>query len=52
MRMFTPFPVGKGQGEPGATENAPAEKSTKDVGLDELKEQIAAMQRKLDSLDK
>ncbi|WP_027231153.1 polyhydroxyalkanoate synthesis repressor PhaR [Phyllobacterium sp. UNC302MFCol5.2] len=50
MRMFTPFPLGKGP-EPEAGEVS--DKPTKDGGgLDELKEQIAAMQRKLDSLDK
>ncbi len=52
MRMFTPFPLNKtaGAAESDAT-NVP-EKPAKDTGLDELKEQIAAMQRKLDSLDK
>jgi polyhydroxyalkanoate synthesis repressor PhaR len=50
MRMFTPFPLGKGP-EPEAGEVS--DKPSKDGGgLDELKEQIAAMQRKLDSLDK
>ena len=51
MRMFTPFPLGKG-GETESGEAGPSEKPAKETGLDELKEQIAAMQRKLDSLDK
>lgn len=50
MRMFTPFPLGQGPAQ--ADETTPSEKPAKDSGLDELKEQIAAMQRKLDSLDK
>ena len=51
MRMFTPFPL------PGSTSSAPAttEPAKKDVpeksdDLHDLKEQIAAMQRKLDTM--
>lgn len=48
MRMFTPFP-GAAMGTPSAPE--PARKETsKPEDLVELKEQIAAMQRKIDSL--
>jgi polyhydroxyalkanoate synthesis repressor PhaR len=50
MRMFTPFPAG-GTGDappqPEASKTEPAEKSGE---LQDLKEQIAAMQRKLDRL--
>lgn len=50
MRMFTPFPMGaKLATEPAAEEN---KKERKGDDLQELKEQIAAMQRKLDSMDK
>ncbi|MGO4447724.1 polyhydroxyalkanoate synthesis repressor PhaR [Phyllobacterium sp. TAF24] len=52
MRMFTPFPLNKTAGAAEAEEAPAAETAKKDTGLDELKEQIAAMQRKLDSLDK
>ena len=52
MRMFTPFPLNKTAGAAEADETPAAETAKKDTGLDELKEQIAAMQRKLDSLDK
>lgn len=50
MRMFTPFPP-----QPAASAPEPAEASRKPAGekgdeLQELKEQIAAMQRKLDSI--
>jgi len=47
MRLFTPFPVGQGgaQAEP---EPKPAPDKAGELG--ELKEQIAAMQRKIDSL--
>jgi polyhydroxyalkanoate synthesis repressor PhaR len=49
MRMFTPFPQG------GGTNSASSEAPKKDAPeksseLEELKEQIAAMQRKIDSL--
>ena len=47
MRMFTPFPAGKGA--PSASETK-KEKSDKDTDLQDLKEQIAAMQKKLDSI--
>lgn len=51
MRMFTPFP----QGNNGAAASARAERAKKEApersdDLQELKEQIAAMQRKIDSL--
>jgi polyhydroxyalkanoate synthesis repressor PhaR len=49
MRMFTPFPPG-GAAQDKSEESekvAPREKSD---DLDELKEQIAAMQRKIDSM--
>ncbi|MBU0583724.1 MAG: polyhydroxyalkanoate synthesis repressor PhaR [Alphaproteobacteria bacterium] len=45
MRLFTPFPPG---GQAGDTEEAEAEDKPDD--LSELKEQIAAMQRKIDSM--
>jgi polyhydroxyalkanoate synthesis regulator protein len=48
MRMFTPFPAGaaskQGDGEPQK------EAGERDGDLQDLKEQIAAMQRKLDTL--
>ena len=46
MRMFTPFPAGSG----AASSEVKKEKSDKDKDLQELKEQIAAMQRKLDQI--
>jgi len=47
MRMFTPFPAGRG----AASGSEPRkEKSDKDKDLQDLKEQIAAMQKKLDSI--
>lgn len=52
MQMFTPFPLNKTAGAAEAEEASTAEKPADGSGLDELKEQIAAMQRKLDSLDK
>jgi polyhydroxyalkanoate synthesis regulator protein len=47
MRMFTPFPAA-----PGAASAPEAKKEMpgKDRDLQELKEQIAAMQKKLDSI--
>lgn len=50
MRMFTPFPPQNGGGGPADDEpqKAPAGQSTDE--LRELKEQIAAMQRKIDKL--
>ena len=52
MRMFTPFPTGGGGAQPPATPPDPdrpvaAEKAD---DLQELKDQIAAMQRKLDKM--
>jgi polyhydroxyalkanoate synthesis regulator protein len=51
MRMFTPFPPPGAGAEPAETEEQ-ADKSApeKSGDLQELKEQIAAMQRKLDTL--
>jgi polyhydroxyalkanoate synthesis repressor PhaR len=46
MRMFTPFPAGSG----AASSEVKKEKSDKDKDLKELKEQIAAMQKKLDQI--
>jgi polyhydroxyalkanoate synthesis regulator protein len=48
MRMFTPFPVTSGAASSGS--EAKKEKSDKDKDLKELKEQIAAMQKKLDQI--
>lgn len=56
MRMFTPFPGAATGGasstaaEPARAEPAKAEPAEKTDDLQELKEQIAAMQRKLDKL--
>ncbi|MGN6465208.1 MAG: polyhydroxyalkanoate synthesis repressor PhaR [Rhizobiaceae bacterium] len=47
MRMFTPFPGGAGA---AAGSEPKKEKSDKDKDLQELKEQIAAMQKKLDQI--
>jgi polyhydroxyalkanoate synthesis repressor PhaR len=47
MRMFTPFPNGAGA---ASGPKAKDEKPDKDKDLRELKEQIAAMQKKLDSI--
>lgn len=48
MRMFTPFPSGLGTTQPVREETGSAPEKSDD--LKELKEQIAAMQRKIDSL--
>ena len=50
MRMFTPFPGAAGGTPNNASEPAKAEPAEKGDDLQELKEQIAAMQRKLDKL--
>ncbi|PSM19208.1 polyhydroxyalkanoate synthesis repressor PhaR [Nitratireductor sp. StC3] len=52
MRMFTPFPTGMSP-EAGETveQTSPETEGTSD-DLRDLKEQIAAMQRKIDSMDK
>lgn len=50
MRMFTPFPGAAGGTPNNAPEPAKAEPAEKGDDLQELKEQIAAMQRKLDKL--
>ncbi|MDX8513810.1 polyhydroxyalkanoate synthesis repressor PhaR [Mesorhizobium captivum] len=47
MRMFTPFPPG---GSNSATPAEPPKKEEKSDDLQELKAQIAAMQRKLDTM--
>ena len=47
MRMFTPFPAAPGA---ASAPEAKKEKPGKDRDLQELKEQIAAMQKKLDSI--
>ena len=47
MRMFTPFPAASGA---ASAPEAKKEKPDKDKDLQELKEQIAAMQKKLDSI--
>jgi polyhydroxyalkanoate synthesis repressor PhaR len=49
MRMFTPFPPA-GQAAPTPSEPEKKEASTKADDLQELKDQIAAMQRKIDSM--
>jgi polyhydroxyalkanoate synthesis repressor PhaR len=48
MRLFTPFPPGGGQA--AATSEPAAKGSEKSEELSELKQQIAAMQRKIDSM--
>ena len=51
MRMFTPFPSAGAGGQSAQPSPEPAEKDAADGGdLRDLKEQIAAMQRKLDRL--
>lgn len=52
MKMFTPFPLSKTTNAAELDESTATEKPADTSGLNELKEQIAAMQRKLDSLDK
>jgi polyhydroxyalkanoate synthesis regulator protein len=51
MRLFTPFPTAPSNGAPpAAAEPAKKEAPEKSDDLQELKEQIAAMQRKLDTM--
>jgi len=51
MRMFTPFPPEGQHAAPGAaSEPAAKDAAEKPDSLSELKEQIAAMQRKIDSM--
>ncbi|MEO8137347.1 MAG: polyhydroxyalkanoate synthesis repressor PhaR, partial [Betaproteobacteria bacterium] len=52
MRLFTPFPPAGGNGAAAAPPTEPAKKEApeKSDDLQELKEQIAAMQRKLDTM--
>ena len=52
MRMFTPFPVPGAQDAAKADDAPAAEKPKGGDDLSELKEQIAAMQRKLDQMGK
>jgi polyhydroxyalkanoate synthesis repressor PhaR len=47
MRLFTPFPAGAGQPGPGETVRKGDDQADE---LSELKQQIAAMQRKIDSM--
>ena len=49
MRMFTPFPMNAGK-DAAAPEPAPEKPAANVDELHQLKEQIAAMQRKIDSL--
>jgi polyhydroxyalkanoate synthesis repressor PhaR len=48
MRMFTPFPMGSQAGSAPEAEAAPQERDD----ISELRDQIAAMQRKIDSIGK
>jgi polyhydroxyalkanoate synthesis repressor PhaR len=50
MRLFTPFPPGSQPGTAAPAEPARKEAPEKSDDLSELKEQIAAMQRKIDSM--
>ena len=50
MRMFTPFPPGSGTSPSPAAEPTRKEPAEKSDDLQELKEQIAAMQRKIESM--
>jgi polyhydroxyalkanoate synthesis repressor PhaR len=50
LKMFTPFPAGAGSAAPAAPEPPRKEKDEKADDLALLKEQIAAMQRKIDSM--
>ncbi|MEP7452370.1 polyhydroxyalkanoate synthesis repressor PhaR [Phyllobacterium sp. SB3] len=52
MKMFTPFPLSKSADAAAPDESNATEQAADGSGLNELKEQIAAMQRKLDSFDK
>ena len=51
MQMFSPFTAGASDGGDTEAEPAPEKKSSPDE-LKSMREQIAAMQRKLDTLDK
>ena len=50
MRMFTPFPPGAAQ--PQAEQDEPAPTPSRSDDLQDLKDQIAAMQRKLEQMGK
>ena len=51
MRMFTPFPQAGATGPEPEPEEKPRRSPSKSDDLAELKEQIAAMQRKIDSME-
>ncbi|MEZ5783334.1 MAG: polyhydroxyalkanoate synthesis repressor PhaR [Rhizobiaceae bacterium] len=50
MRMFTPFPPGGGMPTTAAPETPSKASTEKSEDLQQLKDQIAAMQRKIDSM--
>lgn len=50
MRMFTPFPAAGHEAAPEAAPTAEGAPADKDDDLKELKDQIAAMQRRLDKM--
>ncbi|KAB2947039.1 MAG: polyhydroxyalkanoate synthesis repressor PhaR [Rhizobiaceae bacterium] len=50
MRMFSPFPPAGASAEPSPKEPPAKEPTAKTAELQELKDQIAAMQRKIDSM--
>lgn len=50
MRMFTPFPPPGANGAEGAAEKDEPAEPEKDDDLKELRDQISAMQRKIDSM--
>jgi polyhydroxyalkanoate synthesis repressor PhaR len=52
MRMFSPFPMPGGKASEPEPEPAKRESSRQDDDLQELKEQIAAMQRKIEQMGK
>ncbi len=52
MRMFSPFSAMQGTAGAKSAEKSAPEKTAKGDALDDLKEQIAAMQRKLDEIGK
>ncbi len=50
MKMFSPFSYVRGQGEEGGEPSVPAAASSSDEALNELKAQVAAMQRQIEKL--
>jgi polyhydroxyalkanoate synthesis regulator protein len=52
MQMFTPFPTGGSGSADNGKDEPPPEADEAGDELSELKNQIKAMQRKLDSLDR